>query len=162
MDPKTLQINSPVWSVPYDVPHKNGNAGIINLLSYHGVGYAQLHGISPKRAANPAKGTYFASECHEKLFEELFWLYGIGHVDIPPSVFAYHDGLIGKMATDIYQNHAFEDMPILADAIEDAGFYYPTLLNHCREPGRFHVRGCWVLDALLEHLQPFPPAPKKK
>jgi hypothetical protein len=39
-------------------------------------------------------------------------------------------------------------MPILADALEDAGCANPDLLDHCRTPG-VHVRGCWVLDLIL-------------
>jgi hypothetical protein len=39
-------------------------------------------------------------------------------------------------------------MPILADALQDAGYEDEDVLNHCREPGA-HVRGCWVLDLIL-------------
>jgi hypothetical protein len=42
----------------------------------------------------------------------------------------------------------FQDMPILADALEDAGCTNAAILNHCRQLGE-HVRGCWVLDLLL-------------
>ena len=40
------------------------------------------------------------------------------------------------------------DLLILADALEDAGCDNADLLDHCRRPGE-HVRGCWVVDALL-------------
>jgi hypothetical protein len=43
---------------------------------------------------------------------------------------------------------AFEDMPILGDALEDAGCADEDVLRHCRHESR-HLRGCWVLDALL-------------
>ena len=39
-------------------------------------------------------------------------------------------------------------MPVLADALEEAGCQDAIILNHCREPGG-HVRGCWVVDLLL-------------
>jgi hypothetical protein len=39
-------------------------------------------------------------------------------------------------------------MPILADALEEAGCTNVDILNHCRQPGE-HVRGCWVIDLLL-------------
>ena len=40
-------------------------------------------------------------------------------------------------------------MPILADALQDAGCEDAAILDHCRAPiGHFH--GCWVLDAILE------------
>lgn len=47
----------------------------------------------------------------------------------------------------IYQERAFDRMPILADALEDAGCDDADVLNHCRQPGQ-HVRGCWVVDLL--------------
>jgi hypothetical protein len=54
----------------------------------------------------------------------------------------------GKIARAIYDGRAFERMPILADALEDAGCGDADILRHCREPGE-HVRGCWVVDLLL-------------
>jgi hypothetical protein len=39
-------------------------------------------------------------------------------------------------------------MPILADALVDAGCSEEQILSHCRSPGP-HVRGCWVLDLVL-------------
>ena len=52
------------------------------------------------------------------------------------------------IARDIYEDRAFERVPILADAIEEAGCDNADILSHCREPG-VHVRGCWVVDLLL-------------
>ncbi len=52
------------------------------------------------------------------------------------------------IARGIYDDRAFERMPILADALEDAGCDHPDILTHCREPGT-HVRGCWVVDLVL-------------
>ncbi len=52
------------------------------------------------------------------------------------------------LAAGIYEERAFERMPILADALQDAGCEHPDILSHCREPG-VHVRGCWVVDLLL-------------
>lgn len=48
----------------------------------------------------------------------------------------------------IYEERAFERMPILADALEDAGVADPDILTHCRGLGP-HVRGCWVVDLIL-------------
>jgi hypothetical protein len=42
-------------------------------------------------------------------------------------------------------------MPILCDALEEAGCTSVELLTHCRQPGG-HVRGCWALDAILAKL----------
>jgi len=57
-------------------------------------------------------------------------------------------GTIGKLACAIYDERAFDQLPILADALEEAGCTNADILNHCRQPGE-HVRGCWVIDLLL-------------
>jgi hypothetical protein len=53
------------------------------------------------------------------------------------------------LAQAIYDDRAFDRLPILADALEDAGCDNADILNHCRQPGE-HVRGCWVVDLLLK------------
>ncbi|AMV29601.1 hypothetical protein VT84_34725 [Gemmata sp. SH-PL17] len=50
-------------------------------------------------------------------------------------------------AEGIYQDRAFDRLPILADALQDAGCDNPDVLNHCRGDGP-HCRGCWVIDLL--------------
>ena len=52
------------------------------------------------------------------------------------------------LAKQMYESRDSSAMPILADAIQDAGCDNEDVLNHCRGPGP-HVRGCWVLDAVL-------------
>lgn len=61
----------------------------------------------------------------------------------------WHDGVVPTMAEVIHNERRFGDLPILADALEDAGCQNAALLAHCRTPGP-HTRGCWALDALLE------------
>ena len=51
------------------------------------------------------------------------------------------------LAQGIYQDRAFDRMPILADALQDAGCENDDILTHCRQPGE-HARGCWVVDLL--------------
>ncbi len=53
------------------------------------------------------------------------------------------------LARTIYEERVWERMPILADALMDAGCDSEEILNHCRGPGP-HVRGCWVVDLLLQ------------
>jgi hypothetical protein len=53
-----------------------------------------------------------------------------------------------RVARAIYDERAFDRMPILADALEDFGCIESALLDHLREPG-VHIRGCWVLDQIL-------------
>jgi hypothetical protein len=52
------------------------------------------------------------------------------------------------LAAGIYEGRAFDRLPILADALEEAGCAHPDVLAHCRGVGP-HVRGCWVVDAVL-------------
>jgi hypothetical protein len=51
------------------------------------------------------------------------------------------------LARQMYESRDFSGMPILADALQDAGCDHGDILNHCRQPGE-HVRGCWVVDLL--------------
>lgn len=53
------------------------------------------------------------------------------------------------LARGIYDQHAFERMPILADALQDAGCDSDDILNHLRDTSATHVRGCWALDLVL-------------
>jgi hypothetical protein len=48
----------------------------------------------------------------------------------------------------MYDSRDFTDMPVLADALEEAGCTNPDVLSHCRG-SETHVRGCWMLDLLL-------------
>ncbi|HEY7428094.1 MAG TPA: hypothetical protein VH682_27925 [Gemmataceae bacterium] len=61
---------------------------------------------------------------------------------------AWNDSTVVKLAQGIYEAHDFADMPILADALEEAGCADADILNHCRQPSE-HVRDCWVIDLLL-------------
>lgn len=52
------------------------------------------------------------------------------------------------LARRIYEDKAFDRMPLLADALQDAECGQEDILNHCRSEGP-HVRGCWVVDLVL-------------
>ena len=52
------------------------------------------------------------------------------------------------LAAGVYADRAFDRLPILADALEDAGCDAAELLAHLRGDGP-HVRGCWALDLVL-------------
>jgi hypothetical protein len=51
-------------------------------------------------------------------------------------------------ARQMYESRDFSAMPILADALQDAGCDNTEILNHCRAD-EVHVRGCWIVDLLL-------------
>jgi hypothetical protein len=52
------------------------------------------------------------------------------------------------LARGVYDSRDFSAMPVLADALEDASCEHADIINHCRNAGP-HVRGCWVVDAIL-------------
>jgi hypothetical protein len=52
------------------------------------------------------------------------------------------------LAQQMYDSRDFSAMPILADALQDAGCDNEDILNHCRQQGE-HVRGCFVVDLVL-------------
>ncbi len=57
--------------------------------------------------------------------------------------------MVWRIAQRILQDQAFESLPVLADALLDAGCDNEDVLSHCRSPGP-HVPQCWVLNFLLE------------
>ena len=52
------------------------------------------------------------------------------------------------LAQQMYDARDFAPLPILADALEEAGCDDADVLAHCRGSGP-HVRGCWVVDLIL-------------
>jgi hypothetical protein len=60
----------------------------------------------------------------------------------------WEGGIVMGLAQAIDEERAWDRMPILADALEDAGCAESALLDHLRQ-GETHARGCWALDLLL-------------
>jgi hypothetical protein len=60
----------------------------------------------------------------------------------------WRTAMVVGLARAIYAERAFDRMPILADALEEAGCGDVRVLTHCRTRAE-HVRGCWVIDRLL-------------
>lgn len=54
-----------------------------------------------------------------------------------------------QLAAGIYDERAFDRMPILADALQDAGCEDEDVLTHLRDAKQVHARGCWALDLVL-------------
>jgi hypothetical protein len=61
---------------------------------------------------------------------------------------AWRTPAVLHLARAIYDDRAFDQLPVLADALEEAGCASREVLDHCRSPGP-HVRGCWVVDLVL-------------
>ena len=61
---------------------------------------------------------------------------------------AWRTAAVEGIARHVYAGRLFHDLPVLADALEDAGCDDPHTLAHCRGGG-LHARGCWVVDWAL-------------
>jgi hypothetical protein len=97
-------------------------------------------------ACDPGGSEEEEIEAHGHLLRDLFNPFPPA---VKPSWLSWNHGTILHFAQSIYDCHSFKDMPILADALEEAGCTSKDLVKHCRQPGG-HIRGCWVLDLLLD------------
>jgi hypothetical protein len=61
---------------------------------------------------------------------------------------AWRTSTVVSIARGMYESRDFSAMPILADALQDAGCDSDDILAHCRGDSP-HVRGCWVVDLVL-------------
>jgi hypothetical protein len=69
-------------------------------------------------------------------------------VAIAPEWLTWKDGTVLRLAQTICDGGNYDEVPVLADALEDAGCTEAVMLEHCRSGGA-HVRGCWVVDCIL-------------
>jgi hypothetical protein len=74
-------------------------------------------------------------------------------VSLPPEVCLWQDGTVVRLAQAIDQERAWDRLPILADALEEAGCADNAVLGHLRSPGA-HLRGCWVIDLVRGNSPP--------
>jgi hypothetical protein len=112
-----------------------------------------------------ARMTTYTDQMARTLTTNVNWRDGIGsyHPFLPPiirDVFgllpfrpvafdpAWRTSTVVALARQMYDSRDFSAMPILADALQDAGCDCADLLAHCRGDGP-HVRGCWVADLVL-------------
>ncbi|HEV3383377.1 MAG TPA: hypothetical protein VG097_01110 [Gemmata sp.] len=75
---------------------------------------------------------------------------------------AWRTSTVLQLAQGIFDERAFDRMPILADALLDADCDEEAMLRHCRgtelwnkdkEPV-YHIRGCWVIELILGRFEP--------
>jgi hypothetical protein len=93
-------------------------------------------------AWNSAGGMRNADEFQTALLRDIFG---------PPDVrFAeeWRTPTVVELATRMYEERRFDEMPALADALKEVGCGDDPILSHCRSGG-LHVRGCWVVDLIL-------------
>ncbi len=60
-----------------------------------------------------------------------------------------NDHAVIRLAHTIYTDQAYQLLPVLADALEEAGCQDEAIFDHLRDPTCEHIRGCWVLDLIL-------------
>jgi hypothetical protein len=104
--------------------------------------YARQSLPAPHGQAAVIEAREEAEQC--ALFQEIFG----PKVFIDPLWRVANDHAVEHLAELAYTEKAWELLPVLADALEDAGCEDTTLLEHLRHGGP-HVRGCWALDAIL-------------
>jgi hypothetical protein len=103
----------------------------------------------------------------QQLLYELFGPLPFRPITVEPSLLAWNDRTIPKIAQAIHDDRSFDRLPILADALEEAGCTNVDILNHCRPVPRHarsrqrrdvsthcdqpskHFWGCWAVDLLL-------------
>jgi hypothetical protein len=92
-------------------------------------------------------GTDFAATAHERLTNLLREVLGspVHAAAFSPT---WRTDTVVSLARQIYESHDFAAMPILADALQDAGCANKAILDHCLGPGT-HFRGCWVVDLVF-------------
>jgi hypothetical protein len=89
-----------------------------------------------------------ARELEVQLLRDIFGPPLFRPVALDRAWLGWNGGTVRRLAQAVYEDRANDALPVLADALEEAGCTDPDLLNHLRGPAP-HVRGCWVIDMLL-------------
>jgi hypothetical protein len=108
---------------------------------------AVAHLAEVRRGVGRIWPTIAEADAHRELLRDVF-----GNPFRPPVIepgwLTWEGGVIVQLARMIYDERRWEEMPVLADALEDVGCDDETILAHAWQGG-LHARGCWLLDALL-------------
>ena len=108
--------------------------------------------IAPGRVAAKAReaiaSTPHPTKCQCSILRCLFGPLPFHPVVIEPEWLSWGGGTILALAESVYRECAFNRLPYVGDALEEAGCSDFDILDHCRRQGE-HFRGCWVIDLLL-------------
>jgi len=115
----------------------------------HSVACVVLYAASMTVAYEGATSLHFRRQPPQSCFEAL--VRDIFGNPFRPMAFdpAWRTDTAVALARQMYDSREFGAMPILADALQDAGCEDEQVLNHCRDANQVHVRGCWVCDLVL-------------
>ena len=140
--------------------HERWTLGYYSFVGYNSsahmaVQYATRPSVDPRvtsegalAAVRAAAGEYDGAEAERQAQADLFrCVFGNPFRPIEAAWHWFTPNVI-DVARALYEDRAFERMPILADALMDEGCDSEEMLDHCRKPGE-HTRGCWVLDLIL-------------
>jgi len=109
-------------------------------------------GLSAEAAKDP-RDAYIEAQAHEAaiqtdLLRDLIGPLAFRPLRIEQCWLDWNDGTVRRLGRGIYEDRACDRLPLLADALEEAGCTTPEILSHCRRQG-IHVRGCWAIDLIL-------------
>jgi len=137
-------------------PDIRGNHGNAELTSYALGNVIDIAGQTAGQTAGPSRDeAWWAghdAEC--RVLADLFRCV-MGNPFRPVAFAAeWRTPTAVAIARGMYESRDFSAMPVLADALEEAGCPEPTVLGHCRDPKGLHARGCWVVDLVLDREPP--------
>jgi hypothetical protein len=128
---------------PWELDFRNA----VLQLFHDTTGFSVVHALT--RAVHAVSTPEYAATFEAKLCFVIRDIFGNPFRTVP---FApeWRTDTVRAMARAMYESREFGAMPILADALQEAGCDSAPILDHCRDPNEIHVRGCWVVDRVLE------------
>src|SRR5262249_23939096 len=107
------------------------------------------------QAVGPYRGKDFHDRCDAEWWKQADLLREIVSnpfrpVSLDPAWIERHCRTVARLARAIHQDGRFEEVPVLADALEEASCPCEEILAHCRRR-EGHVRGCWAVELLARH-----------
>ncbi|MGF1581070.1 MAG: hypothetical protein ACFCD0_17025 [Gemmataceae bacterium] len=121
-----------IWNIAYDAATAAARESIPD----------SARRATQSRVWNSARDLELANQCD--IIRDIFE-YPFEQVRFDPQ---WKSEDVHRIAELISEKNNFSQLPILADALEEAGCDEELILHHCRE-GLGHVRGCWVVDLIL-------------
>ncbi len=118
----------------------HGATGIPDWLRRWAVWNTGLSNVVP-----PAWGFFSMEPAFRRFADDVFGNPGRAATFDP----AWRSDTAVSLARGMYESRDFSPMPILADALQDAGCDDAEILDHCRDVEHPHARGCWVVDLVL-------------
>jgi hypothetical protein len=166
LEPSGPPINEPhggaIWHASLAALHANyggfaTHAGTLSLQGWPGLSLAEdgarsaaldcciAQGLQAKAGGKSLTGASDSEQREQAILLRDIFSNAFRPVTADPS---WLSPTVLSLATAIYEERAFDRLPILADALEDAGCDNADILNHCRQPAE-HARGCWAVDLVL-------------